>query len=216
MGFFLNGSSNIVIDDMIGIIKENKQYLGDIDGAIGDGDHGINMNKGFTLCETELKETPGNLTHSLFVLSKVLMGDIGGSMGPLYGMFFKSMAVASEGREKIDERMFGDMLFAAQESVRKIGCAEEGDKTLLDSLMPAVRAYRESLESGADFSAALNAMRQAARSGMESTRGMVAKVGRASRLGERSRGHIDAGSASCCLILVSMADSIIKLLKEIR
>ena len=85
-----------IVFDLVGAIHENKQYLSDIDGAIGDGDHGINMNKGFTLCRDELLANPGNLTHGLKTLSKILVMKIGGSMGPLYGTFFKSMATVCD------------------------------------------------------------------------------------------------------------------------
>jgi dihydroxyacetone kinase-like protein len=86
---------------LIKAIQDNKQYLSDIDGLIGDGDHGINMNKGFTLCQEELRQAPGDLAHGLKTLSQVLMTQIGGSMGPLYGMFFKAMARACKDKEVV-------------------------------------------------------------------------------------------------------------------
>ena len=91
-----------VLSELIAAIQANKQYLSDIDGLIGDGDHGINMNKGFTLCEEQLKQDPGDLSHGLKTLGTVLMTQIGGSMGPLYGTFFRAMAKACKGQETLD------------------------------------------------------------------------------------------------------------------
>ena len=106
------------------------------------------------------------------------------------------------------------MLQNAIEAVQEIGSAKRGDKTLLDTLLPALDAYSEALRQGADFDTALQTLQTAARTGWQATEGMIAKVGRASRLGERSRGVPDAGATSCYLILNSMAESIRRLLKE--
>ena len=209
---FTNIAGSKIVFDMITTIHNNKQYLSDIDGAIGDGDHGINMNKGFTLCERELAERSGDLSYSLRVLSKVLIQDIGGSMGPLYGMFFSEMSDSCKNKESIDAKLFAEMLMAGEEGVREIGVAEVGDKTMLDTLVPAVIAFNESTQNGKGFIEALEDMKQAAIKGKESTKDMIARVGRSSRLGERSRGVIDAGAASCCLILEAMADTIKEIL----
>jgi dihydroxyacetone kinase-like protein len=212
MECFTNQKGALIVTELIRTIQDHKQYLSDIDGAIGDGDHGINMNKGFGDCGKELAGNPGDLTHSLKVLVRILMGNIGGSMGPLYGMFFKAMAGVSAGNETIDAIKFGEMLQAAEAGVRKIGGAAPGDKTLLDTLVPAVAAYQAAIAKGQGFAAALDRMKEAAKQGRDSTKDLVAKVGRASRLGERSRGVIDAGAASCCLILTSMAETIKRLI----
>jgi dihydroxyacetone kinase-like protein len=214
MESFPNLEGSVIVTDLVQTIQENKEFLSEIDGLIGDGDHGINMNKGFTECGTKLSENPGDLSYSLRVLSQILMGNIGGSMGPLYGMFFRAMAKESAGQERIDAERFGIMLEAAVAKVQEIGGAKAGDKTLLDTLLPAVAAYRQALNAGANFATALEKMKRAAVDGRDSTKEMVAKVGRSSRLGERSRGVIDAGAASSCLILCSMADSIQKLLNK--
>lgn len=210
---FLNSEGSRIIYDLIKVIHDNKQYLSDIDGAIGDGDHGINMNKGFSICEQKLKSDPGDLTHSLEILSEVLMKDIGGSMGPLYGMFFVAMADACRGKRIIDSKVFGKMLADGKESIIEIGSAKVGDKTLLDTLAPAVEAFNNSVENGNNFIQSVEDMKKAAIKGRDSTKNMVAKLGRASRLGKRSIGVIDAGAASCCLILESMADTIEKILE---
>jgi dihydroxyacetone kinase-like protein len=197
-----------IVSDLIRAIQENKQYLSDIDGAIGDGDHGINMNKGFTLCRDELLANPGNLTHGLRTLSKILVMKIGGSMGPLYGTFFKSLAAACDGVDAIDMAVFGRMLSSGREGIQKISDAKPGDKTLMDVLLPAEAAYQAAAQGGEPFRVCLDKMVEAARQGRDATKDMVAKLGRSSRLGERSRGVIDAGAASCCLILEIMAGTI--------
>lgn len=193
---------------LVKAIQENKQYLSDIDGLIGDGDHGINMNKGFTLCEETLQADPGDLSHGFKTLSKVLMTQIGGSMGPLYGMFFKAMAKRCKGQEALDAAGFGDMLTAAKDKVLGISGAQLGDKTLLDVLLPAEESYRNALNAHESFAACLDRMSAAAEQGRDGTQDMIAKVGRSSRLGERSRGVIDAGSASCCLILQTLTQTL--------
>ena len=205
---FANRDGIPIVFDLIRAIQENKQYLSDIDGAIGDGDHGINMNKGFTLCRDELLANPGNLTHGLRTLSKILVMKIGGSMGPLYGTFFKSLAAACDGVDAIDMTVFGRMLSSGREGIQKISDAKSGDKTLMDVLLPAEAAYQAAAQTGEPFRVCLDKMVEAARQGRDATKDMVAKLGRSSRLGERSRGVIDAGAASCCLILEIMAGTI--------
>lgn len=213
MEYFSNSDGGIIVYNMIKVIQDNKQYLSDIDGLIGDGDHGINMNKGFTMCRDELDKNSGNLSQNLKVLSRILMADIGGSMGPLYGMFFKALAKGCSEKDSIDAGLFSEMLSAGEKAIKDIGNAEVGDKTLLDCLVPAVDAFRKSLDHGKSFIEALEALKKAAEEGRDSTKDMVAKVGRSSRLGERSRGVLDAGATSCCILLHSMADSIISLIQ---
>ena len=210
---FKNEDGAKIVYDMIQAIQDNKQYLSDIDGLIGDGDHGINMNKGFTMCKEALDQEAGNMSASLKTLSNVLMEDIGGSMGPLYGCIFRAMFRASKGKEDIDKDVFKEMITKAEEGIRNIGGAEVGDKTLLDTVAPAAAAYCAAVDGGDDFATALTKMKAAAEVGRDSTKDLVAKKGRASRLGERSRGVLDAGATSCCLLLCTIADSIISLLQ---
>jgi phosphoenolpyruvate---glycerone phosphotransferase subunit DhaL len=198
----------IILSALIKVIQDNKQYLSDIDGLIGDGDHGINMNKGFTLCQEELGDGPYDLSLGLKTLYQVLMNKIGGSMGPLYGMFFKAMAKACKGQETLDAKGLGQMLLAAKDKVLDISGAQLGDKTLLDTLIPAQEAYQAALEANESFVDCLSKMSTAAEVGRDETKDMMAKVGRSSRLGERSRGVLDAGATSCCLILQTLATTI--------
>jgi dihydroxyacetone kinase-like protein len=188
------------------VIRENAQQLSDIDGLIGDGDHGINMRKGFMLADEQARDGL-DVATSLQALGTVLIEQIGGAMGPLYGSFFRAMARAARGREAIDAAAFSAMLNGALDKVRELGGAEVGDKTLLDTLAPAVAAFDGAAAEGGDLAHALDAMKSAAERGRDSTRDLIARKGRASRLGERSRGVVDAGAASCCLILCTMADT---------
>jgi len=189
-------------------VAENKDYLSEIDGLIGDGDHGANMNKGFTMFASRVGGGDLDLADALKLLSRTLMGDIGGSMGPLYGTLFIEMSKKTRGLDNIGTEVFAQALEAALTGVKTIGGAQVGDKTLIDCLEPAVLAFRGSVDNGGDFHGALENMKAAAVAGRDSTEDMVAKVGRSSRLGERSRGVMDAGAASCCVLLCAMANAI--------
>lgn len=197
-----------LVTEITAVIVDNKAYLSEIDGKIGDGDHGINMAKGFGRTASQLSggET---LDEALQQLSDVLMNEIGGSMGPLYGLMFAGIAEVASTTQTIDLETFTKMLRAGLDGVSEIGLANVGDKTLLDTLVPAVLFLEGAAQDNTDFEAALTEMIALARNGRDSTINMVAKVGRASRLGERSRGVVDAGAASCFLILETLANGII-------
>lgn len=211
---FTTEQGAVVVDAVIKVIQDNKEYLSEIDGAIGDGDHGVNMNKGATQARAKLDAMPDyNISSGFKVVCDVILDDIGGSMGPLYGSIFRQMFRGSKGKELIDIDVFDDMLNRSLTSIKDIGSAQVGDKTLLDTLEPAVFAFTAAKGNKKSFVEALEDLKVAAEKGKESTIDLVAKVGRASRLGERSRGVLDAGATSCCLILTAMADSIISLLK---
>ncbi len=204
-----SSQSGFVVTDLIAAIVAERERLSEIDGAIGDGDHGVNMAKGFSTCGKALGNPTPGLKESLASLGDTLISGIGGSMGPLYGTFFNEMADALDGEATtLDARVFGKMIRAGKDGVVDIGGAKPGDKTLIDTLTPAVDAFEAALVAGKSFAHCLDDMTDAARRGRDSTIDMVAKVGRASRLGERSRGVMDAGSASCCVILETMAKSI--------
>lgn len=203
-----------ILLSMVDAIHENKQYLGDIDGLIGDGDHGMNMNKGFMTYKERLGDDEVSFTEGLDDLGMILLNEIGGSMGPIYGTIFMSMAEAAEDEDEISLETFGNMLEAGLNDLYDIVDARPGDKTLVDTLEPSVRCIKEAAAAGTDFKEALLEMKKAAEEGRDSTVDMVAKYGRSSRLGERSRGVLDAGAASCCIILTSMADGMIAALDE--
>lgn len=196
-----------ILEDLVATILDNRSYLSEIDGAIGDGDHGINMAKGFRLCGESIAGQSLTLSKALSTLATTLMGSIGGSMGPLYGSFFFGMAQAVKDKEAIDAKDFGTMLNGGLESLRNISDAQVGDKCLLDTLVPAIDNYHRAVGIGESFPAALEALREGAQRGRDSTLDLEAKIGRAARLGARSRGHLDAGAVSCCLLLTRLADS---------
>ena len=212
MGGFKNADGKPVLLRMVKEIQDNKAYLGEVDGLIGDGDHGMNMNKGFTVFETRFKDEDISFTDGLDELGMILLNEIGGSMGPIYGTIFMDMAEAGAELEEISLEDFGGMLTAGLDGLCSIVEAKVGDKTLVDTLSPAAKAVGDGAKAGEDFAGTLDKMKEAARAGRDSTKDMTAKYGRSSRLGERSRGVLDAGATSCCIILEAMADGIKELL----
>ncbi len=208
MSTFQNAEGKSILLGMVKAIQDNKKYLGDVDGLIGDGDHGMNMNKGFTMFGKRIADKDVAFTDGLDGLGTVLMTEIGGSMGPIYGTIFISMAESGGGLTEISLNDFSKMAAGGLSGLHEIVQANVGDKTLVDTLAPACDSLKKSAEAGADFKVALEDMKRAAEGGMNSTKDMVAKFGRSSRLGERSRGVLDAGSVSCCIILKAMADGI--------
>ncbi|AZF31937.1 Putative dihydroxyacetone kinase, ADP-binding subunit [Pseudomonas sp. R4-35-07] len=205
---FSSHDGSAIVADLVSVIVANRDYLSEIDGAIGDGDHGINMAKGFAHCGRALEGRQLTLAEALDELTLSLMEGIGGSMGPLYGSLFIGMADEVRGSEDIDAATFARLLRGGLTSLQDITEAGVGDKCLMDTLIPAVQAFERAHANGASFNAALETMKSAASQGRDSTRDLVAKIGRASRLGERSLGALDAGAVSCCLILTRLADSI--------
>ncbi len=201
-----------IVLDLVDTINANRAYLSEIDGLIGDGDHGINMSKGFTQCGEALRahpELPG-LAEALDTLAMTLLEGIGGSMGPLYGSFFLGLAETLSGKETLDATLFGEALANAVEGVETVGSAQVGDKTLMDTLVPAREAFQAAVSGGAEFSTAISAMIDAAEHGWQSTQNLQARIGRAARLGERSIGVLDAGATSCFLIIRTIGSEIQK------
>ena len=204
---FANEAGGPVLAAMIEVIQENRAYLSELDGAIGDGDHGVNMAKGFSMAADALAGRSASLTDGLQILGRTLLSEIGGSMGPLYGSMFRQMARASRQVEIIDVPVLATMLEAAYGAIRELGKASPGDKTLLDTLDPAVTAIRRAADEGKAFADAIAAMTDAAEAGWRSTEQLVARIGRAARLGERSRGVLDPGATSCYLLLKRMGNA---------
>lgn len=212
MSAFKNSDGKVVVQGIVKIIQDNKQYLSDVDGAIGDGDHGINMNKGFTISGKRLDEGEYSFASALEMLGDTLISEIGGSMGPIYGTLFIEMGETAGDKEQIDAVLYGEMLSNAVEGLEAIVDARVGDKTMMDVMIPSRDAYMAAVAEGKSFAEALTACSAAAVVGRDSTKDLVAKFGRASRLGERSRGVLDAGATSCELILTGLAEGIKKLL----
>ncbi|WP_312947042.1 dihydroxyacetone kinase subunit DhaL [Superficieibacter sp.] len=199
---FTNKDGLSVAQKMVETIQQHKAWLSEIDGAAGDGDHGINMSKGFTLAQNKM--TPDmTMSEAFLLISQVLMEEIGGSMGPLYGIWFRGLSRESAGHEVIDDARLRAMFATALADLQTLTSAAPGDKTLLDALIPATDA----LVTGKGVSS----MKQAAQAGFDATRQMFPRVGRASRVGERSVGHPDAGAGSCLLLLTAFADQVLTL-----
>ncbi|WP_104401454.1 dihydroxyacetone kinase subunit DhaL [Vibrio penaeicida] len=204
-----------IMIEICDVIVENKVYLSEIDGLIGDGDHGINMAKGFAMCKSDLEKlNEVNLGQSFQVLANILMGSIGGSMGPIYGSIFVSMGIEAEDKKQISPEDFVTILSEGLVGLRDISDANVGDKCIMDTLVPAVEAMRKSVHEGFSFEGSLINMETAAKAGAESTKDLVSKIGRSSRLGERSVGVLDAGAVSCSLILSQFAQSTISRLQD--
>lgn len=208
MNTFKNKDGFSILEKIVKAIQDNKDYLGDVDGLIGDGDHGANMAKGFTLFAHDFADQGLSFSEGLFELGNVLLTKIGGSMGPIYGTVFMDMSESSEDIEDIGLSELAQMLRAGLDGLCEIVDAKVGDKTLVDTLSPAVEALEQDVKAQVEFLTALDHMTAAAKEGMESTKDLVAKFGRSSRLGERSRGVLDAGATSCFIILSALADGI--------
>jgi phosphoenolpyruvate---glycerone phosphotransferase subunit DhaL len=187
-----------------------------LDQAIGDGDHGINMDRGFTAIVAMLDERPapddgtadatatGDLLRQA---GKTLISKVGGASGPLYGTAFLRGAGAVAGEQPSAAAAFVAALEAATNGIAALGKATEGEKTMLDALFPAARAARSAADGGADLVATTAAARDAAAAGAEATIPMLATKGRASYLGERSIGHQDPGATSAALLLAVLAET---------
>ena len=214
MQSFENKAGKSIVETMISGIQANKDYLSEVDGLIGDGDHGTNVHKGFTMCQKSIADQEMSFTDALDELGMILLNEIGGSMGPIYGTIFMGMAEKGAESVEIDAATFAAMLCHAVNDLEEIVQARVGDKTLMDTLEPAKSAFLTALKRNCDFNEALDDMAAAAEAGKESTRDLVAKFGRSSRLGERSRGVLDAGAVSCNIILQAMVSGIKALLKE--
>jgi phosphoenolpyruvate---glycerone phosphotransferase subunit DhaL len=189
------------LERFAGLIAENKDYLTQLDSAIGDADHGANMDRGFKAVLAKKPEFDGkDITTVLKTVAMTLLSTVGGASGPLYGTFFLQAAQAAGNKPEISPEEFGVSLEKALAGILQRGKANLGDKTMVDSLQPAVEAYQGALKSGKPFAEALLAASNAAEKGMEATIPLLAKKGRASYLGERSIGHQDPGATSVNLL----------------
>jgi dihydroxyacetone kinase-like protein len=193
--------------EMAGVIHENREHLTNLDAAIGDADHGINMDRGF---QTVLKKLPSVEDKDAGTILKTagmaLVSSVGGAGGPLYGTAFMQAGMAVAGKHELEASDVLAMLDAALKGVVMRGKANLGDKTMVDAITPAVNAMREAVENGTDTADALEQALAAAEQGMKDTIPMLAKKGRASYLGERSIGHQDPGATSSYLLIRTMAE----------
>ena len=200
-----------MMESLCDTMEQEKDYLSELDGAIGDGDHGVNMAKCFREVRKKLPESQGkDIGAILKDIGMVVLNSVGGAMGALYGTLFLRLAQEAGGKTEIDISDLVRMFEAAEKGILEIGKANIGDKTLLDTLHPAVRALEKAEQEGKPLPEALSDFEEAAKKGMESTRDLIAKVGRASRLGERTIGHQDAGATSCYFILRAFSEGLNK------
>jgi dihydroxyacetone kinase-like protein len=186
----------------------NRQWLTELDAAIGDADHGINMDRGFAAVQAELAAHPPSDIRSVFQsVATALIRHVGGAAGPLYGTFFLRAAAACAGKTEMEAADVVALFQAGIEGVQQRGKAAAGDKTMLDALLPGLEAMRKGLEEGWSLTGILDAGEVAAQAGMLATVPMQARKGRASYLGARSIGHQDPGATSSYLLLQAAADT---------
>ena len=195
-----------VLKDIIAVIGENAQFLTDLDAAVGDSDHGINMARGFKKVETDLPALEGKDIGAILKKTGMdLVSTVGGSSGPLYGTAFMKAGAKAAGKNEIGMEDFLAMMDEAIGGVQLRGKAVRGEKTMLDAMIPAQEAMKAAASGGADTAAVLQAGVKAAEEGVEYTKTIIATKGRASYLGERTLGHQDPGATSFTLILKAIA-----------
>jgi phosphoenolpyruvate---glycerone phosphotransferase subunit DhaL len=196
------------IKNCAGVLAENRDYLIKLDSAIGDADHGANMDRGFRAVMGKLPDLADKDIGTVFkTVGMTLLSTVGGAGGPLYGTFFLQAGMATAGKMELTVEEWAAALEAAVKGVVMRGKAELNDKTMVDALTPAVEALKEAIEQGKDLPEALHASSAAAESGMKATIPLVAQKGRASYLGERSAGHQDPGATSSFLLLQTAAQT---------
>ena len=187
------------------VVSEHRMELVRLDTAIGDGDHGTNMNRGMTKAMEKLgaaeQADPGTV---LKTVAMALVSSVGGAAGPLYGTLFLQMGGALAGQDEVDLEAYAAAWRKGLEGVQARGKAEPGDKTMVDALIPGV----EALEAASDLDGGLRAAAQAAEEGMKATTPMIARKGRASYLGERSKDHQDPGATSTYYLFKSAAEAL--------
>jgi dihydroxyacetone kinase-like protein len=190
------------------VFAENRQQLTDLDSAVGDGDFGISVDRGFTAVQTELAANPPADLRSVFQsAATVLIRTMGGTSGPLLGTFFLRAGGACAGKSELEPADVVALFQAGVDGIQQRGKAALGDKTMLDALLPAVDAMRAALEAGSGLAEIMERGAAAAEAGVQATRTMQARKGRASYLGDRSVGHQDAGATGAHLLLKAAADA---------
>lgn len=185
-------------------LEKHRSYLNDLDSPIGDSDHGESVCKAFERVKEAVESFPKDqedIGALLSTVGKTILFSGGAAMGPLYGTAFLDAGKVAQGKSSLTFPEFCELFAAFTEGVRRRGQAEPGDKTMYDTLLPALKALERAREEGKSLKEALESAIRAAQEGMESTKGMLAKRGRSSRLGERSIGHIDPGAASSYFII---------------
>lgn len=198
-----------IINKIADVISENKLYLTELDATIGDGDHGLNMSKGFEAVREKLSnDNDENIGNILKKVGMTLVSTVGGASGPLYGTAFMKAASVVNGKNEIDINDFNNILDAALDGIKMRGKSSIGEKTMIDAIEPALLALRKSIEDGKSNIECLYEAQIAAFNGVEKTKEIIATKGRASYLGDRSIGYQDAGATSSYLILKTIYECI--------
>jgi len=193
------------IEDYAKRIEENKAYLTKLDAAIGDADHGINMSRGFRAVMEKLPTVKDkDIGTVLKTTGMSLVSTVGGAGGPLYGTLFMRAGMSVDKQEELSEEDLVELFDAALQGVMQRGKSEPGQKTMIDAIKPGLDALREAVENGADTTEAMKQATDAAYQGVKDTIPLLAKKGRASYLGERSRGHQDPGATSSFMLFQSL------------
>lgn len=201
-----------IIRNIAEVIETNKQYLTDLDAAIGDADHGINLDRGFKAIKEKLPQfLDKDIGAILKNVGMVLVSTVGGASGPLYGTFFMRMGSIALGKKAIGDNDIVAMFEAGLSGIKERGKAQAGDKTMIDAIEPALNELKKSLKDGLKFNEALNIAATASYNGVEMTKKIAAKKGRASYLGDRSIGHQDPGATSAYLMIKTAAEYMDKL-----
>jgi len=193
------------IEQTAAVMAENREFLTQLDAAIGDADHGNNMDRGYKAALQQLS-TDDDVGAILKSVAMALISKVGGAAGPLYGTMFLQAANSLNGKAALSEEDVELLLERSVDGIKMRGRAEQGEKTILDSLIPAYESFREARQNGTDMAGCLDAATDAAEKGMEATIPLIAKKGRASYLGERSVGHQDPGATSTYLIIKTLRD----------
>ena len=190
-------------------IAEKREWLTELDSAIGDADHGANMARGMGAVVEKLGAgAPANIDDLVKTVGMTLVSSVGGASGPLYGTFFLRMGMSAGAVTSLDGSALGAALRAGLEGIVARGKPEAGDKTMFDAMSPAVDAFDAALAAESSVADAARAASDAAAAGRDATLPLVARKGRASYLGERSAGHLDPGAASTAILFETLADTI--------
>jgi len=193
------------IRELAGDIHEQRDFLTQLDAAIGDADHGINMDRGFAAALAKLEAEPDGPPGDLLeTVGTTLVLSVGGAAGPLYGSAIRQMGRALDGSKTFDAEALFLLLRAGLEEVQRLGAAQVGDKTIVDAFSPAIDAYERGLRSGDDLVGAASRAHAAAEEGMRATIPLQARKGRASYLGPRSVGHQDPGATSMTMFFAAL------------
>lgn len=196
-----------MINKIAETIKENKDYLTDLDRAIGDGDHGVNLNRGFTKLNEESEKYVELKNNEIITkIAMTLISNVGGASGALYGTAFMKMGIFMKGKENISKKDIPEIINIGIEGIKMRGKSDIEEKTMLDTLVPFCNYLKENINKEINIGLLFSEALEKAKSGRDSTIEMIAKKGRASYLKERSIGHLDPGAASSYMILETITE----------